>query len=95
LSRLALSWSAVGVVAMALVAIAFSIAPRACEGGLETYLKWGLAAIAGVFALPFVARAANDMLVRVGLAFAFALIGAGAWIAGLFIANVQILCRLF
>ena len=58
-----------------LVAIAFWISPRACEGGLETYLKCGVAAIALTFALPFVARldpeadepTRGDLLTSVGI----------------------------
>lgn len=95
MSRLALAWVAAGVVAIALVAVAFWISPRACEGGLETYVQCGVAAFVAMLALPFVPGTADAMLARVGLAFAFASIGTCAWIAGLFLANVQILCRLF
>ncbi len=95
MNRLSLSLLAVAAVGLALVAVAFWISPRACQGGLETYFMSGVGAIVAMFALPFVARSANDVIARVGLAFGFTVFAAGAWIAGLFLADVQILCRLF
>ena len=72
---------------------AFMAAPHSCEWGLNAYFWSVVACIVALFALPFV-RSAPDAP-RIGLAFAFAAAACLTWIAGLFIANVRIMCRLF
>jgi hypothetical protein len=79
-------------IAIALVALAFAVAPRACEGGLELYTWCGGAALLLLLGLPFVARMGRSTLVRVALAFGFVVFGASAWFAGLFAANVRFIC---
>jgi len=46
-------------------------------------------------ALPFAVRLEASGVKRVGIGLALALGGVAIWIAGLFAANVRILCRLF
>lgn len=87
--------SAVSAIVVSLIAAAFWIAPRACEGGLEVYFFLGIAGIVAMLALPFILRSSVSLLVRVFLALGFAIVGAVGWVVGLLAANVQILCRLF
>jgi len=84
--------AAVGTI---VVALAFFAAPRSCEGGLELYVWVGVAAIVALAVLPFAARAAATMPRRIAWSAAFTAFGIAVWIAGLFAANVRIMCRLF
>jgi hypothetical protein len=84
-----------GILCAALFAFAFVAAPKSCEWGLTAYFWSGVTCVLALFALPLVLRAAPSTRDSIGLAFAFAAAGCGAWIAGLFVANVQIMCRLF
>lgn len=81
-------------VATTLVALAFLVAPHACEGGLRVYFACGALAVFSLFALPFIARIGNSLLARTGAAFGFALFAAGAWVVGFFAANVRFICGL-
>ncbi len=78
-----------------LLALAFMVAPHSCEGGLEIYLWSGIAVVVAMLALPFVVRTGGPLLACVGWSLGFALLGAALWLAGLFAANVRIICRLF
>jgi hypothetical protein len=82
-------------VALALLGFAFWIAPRACTGGVELYVKAGVTSLGVLLALPFVVRSGASVRGRVGWALAFAFFGAAVWVIGRFAANVNILCRLF
>jgi hypothetical protein len=93
--RRTLALIAGGVLCAALLVLAFVAAPKSCEWGLAAYWWSGVACVLVLFALPFALRAAPSMRGRIGLALAFAVAGCGAWVAGLFAANVRILCRLF
>ena len=84
-----------GGVCAALFAFAFVAAPHACEWGLTAYFWSGVASLLILFATPFALRTDRTILVGVGLGFGFAVLGAAIWFAGLFAANVRILCRLF
>jgi len=79
----------------AMVVSALVAAPRSCEGGLEAYLLAGLIGVPGMFAVPMFLRSDQSMLRRLAGAALFAAIGGAVWLAGLFGANVRILCRLF
>jgi hypothetical protein len=81
-------------IATGLVVLAFVVAPRACNGGLELYIWCGGAALLLLFGLPFVAHIGRSTLVRVALALGLLVFGAGAWFAGLFAANVRFICGL-
>ncbi|HJW10427.1 MAG TPA: hypothetical protein VJ598_01495 [Albitalea sp.] len=82
-------------VALSMFALAFVISPKACEGGLELYFWSGVGALVLMAALPFATHAGSPVLVRAGWAFGLVVLGAATWFAGLFAANVRILCRLF
>jgi hypothetical protein len=94
-TRASLGVVAVAAVAVCLLAAAFWIAPRACEGGLDIYFLCGLTALVVMAALPFVLRLGDSLIARITLAFGLVVLGAALWISGLLMANVQILCRLF
>jgi len=81
-------------IATALVALAYLVAPRACEGGLELYVGCGGAALLVLLALPFAAHMGRSTLVRVAFSLGFFVFGAGVWQAGLFVANVRFICGL-
>ena len=81
-------------IAIAVVGLAFLVAPRACDGGLELYVWCGGTALLVLLALPFAAHIGRSILVRVVWALGFVVLGAGAWFAGLFTANVRFICGL-
>jgi hypothetical protein len=81
-------------IAVALVALAYLVAPRACQGGLEIYVVCGGVALLVLSGLPFAAQVGRSMPVRIALAAGFLTFGAGAWLAGLFAANVRFICGL-
>jgi hypothetical protein len=81
-------------IAAALVVLAYVVAPRACTGGFEFYFWCGVAALLLLVGLPFATHTARSILVRVALALSFLTFGVGAWLAGLFAANVRFICGL-
>ena len=76
-------------------AVAFAAAPRSCAGGLGFYFWFGVAATLAMLAMPFVVHRDRSLLIRIGWSAGLALSGAAIWIAGMFVANVRIICRLF
>jgi hypothetical protein len=82
------------VIAIAVVCLAFAVAPNACKGGLDLYVWGGGAALLALLAIPFVTRIGQSILARIGWAIAFVILGSGTWIAGLFAANVRFICGL-
>ena len=82
------------VIAIALVVLAYLVAPRACAGGLELYVWCGGGALLLLLGLPFTARLGRSILIRIAIAIGFLFLGAGAWLAGLFAANVRFICGL-
>lgn len=78
-----------------LFAFAFVAAPKSCEWGLSAYTWSGLACLVGVSAVPFVAKSEMTISRRLLLGLGFAVGTAAVWLGGLFVANVQIMCRLF
>jgi hypothetical protein len=85
---------AAAAIATALVVLAFIAAPRACAGGFESYFWCGAAALLLLSGLPLVTHRNRSTLVRVALAFGFLAFGVGAWLVGLFAANVRFICGL-
>ena len=81
------------VIAIAVFASAFLFAPRACRGG-EVYFWCGVVALLVLLALPFIRRVGSALLVRAGAALGFVGLGLGAWLAGVFAANVRFFCGL-
>jgi hypothetical protein len=88
------TWIA-GSICAALFAFAFVAAPKSCEWGLTAYFWSGVAALVVLFAIPMALRTDRTGLQRAAFGLAFAAFGAAVWIAGLFAANVRIMCRLF
>jgi len=80
---------------VALVVFAFVAAPHSCEWGLDAYALAGLASAVGLFALPLVHHGAVPRIRRIPAAAGLAALGIAVWVAGLFLANVRIFCRLF
>lgn len=86
---------AAGVCA-ALFAFAFVAAPRSCEWGLSAYFWTGVVAVVLLPTAPFLKRfkpASARTPALYGLLYAGLVVC--TWIAGLFAANVRIMCRLF
>ena len=92
-TRLVLATAA--ALALGLLGLAFIAAPRSCAGGLELYAGAGAAVLAALALLPFAARVTPSLPGRAGWSIALTALGAGAWLAGLFAADVRIMCRLF
>ena len=92
MTRESVAFISAAVIATAMVALAYDVSPRACEGGLEIYIGFGGAALLLLLGLPFATHVGRSMLVRVALALAFFVFGAAAWFVGLFAANVRFIC---
>jgi hypothetical protein len=84
-----------GAVCAALFSFAFVAAPHSCEWGLTAYFWVGASALVALFAVPIVMRTDRDIFRRALLGSGCALLVLVVWIAGLFAANVRIMCRLF
>ena len=84
-----------GAICVALFALAFAVAPRSCEGGLETYFWSGVAALTALFIVPVAMRSDLSALKRAAFGVGFSALGAATWMGGLFVANVRLMCRLF
>jgi len=81
-------------IGLVIFALAFVIAPHSCEGGLDLYFWFGVAALVALPALPFATRMSGSLLASLGWAVSFLVLGFGVWLAGLVAANVRIICRL-
>jgi len=88
-------WFAGGALCLALVAIAFLTAPRACKGGFDIYFRTGIGALVALAVLPWLLRASRTRLVQCVLSLILPALGGLAWIAGLFAADFRIICTLF
>lgn len=86
---------AAAAIAFAMFLAAFWAAPRSCEGGLEFYLFFGIAALLVMAALPLAVSNASSLAARIGWAFGFLAFGFGIWVAGFAAADVRLMCRLF
>jgi hypothetical protein len=83
------------ILGAALFAFAFIAAPKSCEWGLTAYFFAGVAALIALFVLPLVLERNASTGRRLLLAFGLVVGGFAVWFAGLFAANIQIMCRLF
>lgn len=96
MSRMAAPFAIAAAIGAAVLAIGFLAAPHSCEGGLEVYVWSGVVSLLALMALPFFLMSADrSVRARLGWAFAFTGFGVAVWFAGLFLANVRIMCRLF
>jgi hypothetical protein len=82
------------IIAIGIIGLAFLVAPHACAGGLELYFWSGCTALVVLLALPFAARLGRSLVSRFFWALGFLVLGAGAWLLGLFSANVRFICGL-
>ena len=94
MQRATIGFVSAGAIAIAVVGLAFLVAPRSCNGGLDLYVWCGGAALLALLALPFAAHIGRSMLVRLVWSVGFVVLGAGVWIAGLLAANVRFICGL-
>ncbi len=95
MSQVGISLAIAGAVCAVVFAVAFVAAPRSCEGGLSLYVWSGGAALVALAALPFLMSLGASPLYRLAWSAGFVVSGACVWVAGLFAANVRIICRLF
>lgn len=79
----------------AVFAFAFVAAPSSCTWGLEAYALGGAIAVGVLALLPFARGSGASWRGRAVCVLFWAGAGAAVWIAGLFAANVRIICRLF
>ena len=94
MSRLVAMLATVAGICCALFALAFAMAPRSCNGGLEIYFWSGVVALCAMLVLPFAFRIGASLLVRSAWTLGLVILGAGTWLGGLFAANVRFLCGL-
>ena len=87
--------SIAGAICAALFAFAFVAAPKSCEWGLDAYFWCGVACLVVLLVVPVAIRTEHSVPARVALGLGLAALGAAVWAAGLFAANVRIMCRLF
>jgi hypothetical protein len=93
-TRARLGWPAAAGVGVALVVLAFAVAPRACAGGLDLYVEAGLVALAVLVAVPWVARIGRSTARRCAWSLALVVLGVVTWVAALLLANVRFICGL-
>jgi hypothetical protein len=94
MNQIAGPFSIAAVISAIVVAIAFGSAPRSCEGGLEFYFWSGVVALTALAALPFLTAIGSTLLNRIAWGAGFVMLGVAVWLAGLFAADVRIVCRL-
>jgi hypothetical protein len=71
-------------------ALAFVVAPRSCEGGLEFYFWFGVSALAVLLVLPFATRMSSSIWVNLGWACGFLMFGLGLWLRKLKIQDTTV-----
>lgn len=74
---------------------AFLIAPHSCEGGLELYLLGGAVLVLVLPSLPFMLLRHKSLSSRLATASLLGFCTVLIWLAGFFIADFRIICRLF
>jgi hypothetical protein len=82
-------------ICLALFAFAFIAAPHSCEWGATAYFLGGVTALAVLLFAPLFVDTDSPPSKRVLLGLGLDVIALLVWFAGLFVANVRILCRLF
>jgi hypothetical protein len=78
-----------------LLVFAFIASPRSCEWGLDAYFWFGALILLGLVATPFVRERHREPAVRLGHSLLLVALGAAVWVAGIFLANMRIMCRMF
>ncbi len=80
---------------VALFAFPFLAASATCDWRLSAYFYAGVAVLLGLAIMPFAVSGAGLVSSRLGSALIFAALTLAVWVAGLFAADVRIICRLF
>ena len=93
-TRARLGWLAAAAIGVALVALAFAVAPRACAGGLDLYVHAGFAALLALVAVPWIARIGRSTARRFAWSLALVALGVVTWLGALMLANVRFICGL-
>ena len=83
------------VLCLGLIVLAFAAAPHSCEWGLDAYFWSGVAVVLVLLVAPFVLERRRALWMRLLMALGSGGLGLAAWVFGLMVANVRILCRLF
>jgi hypothetical protein len=78
-----------------LLVLAFVAAPYSCTWGLSAYSGTGLLVLGTLFTLPLLRHRDTPLPLRLLHSLGLAVAGLGCWAIGLFMANFQLLCRLF
>jgi hypothetical protein len=78
-----------------LLVLAFVAAPHSCTWGLSVYGGMGVLVLGTLFTLPFFRHRDTPLPLRLLHSLGLAVAGLGCWVIGLFVANFQLLCRLF
>ena len=94
MQRARVGFISAAIIAIAVVGLAFLVAPHACEWGFGLYFWCGCVALLVLLALPFVAPVGRSLVARFSWSLGFAVLGATAWLVGLLSANVRFICGL-
>lgn len=84
----------IAALCIGLFGFAFVAAPHSCEWGIGAYAWAGAATVVALMALPFIAGRASSLTMGVCLSLGLGIAGCVVWLAGLFAANVRIICSL-
>ena len=95
MSQFVIPLSAAAVINALVFALAFIAAKRSREGGLVLYFRSGVAGLVLLAALPFLTAMGDSIPMRLAWGPGFVVSGVAVWLAGLFVANVRIINRLF
>ncbi len=87
--------SVAGAVCAALFSFAFVAAPQSCEWGLAAYFWAGVTTLVTLPVVPVAVLTDRSFPRRAALGLGLATIVLLVWVAGLFAANVRVMCRLF
>ena len=88
-------WPYAAGVCAGLFAFAFVAAPYSCDWGLNAYFIFGLVAMIAMFFVPIGLWRGTAVAKRILLGLGLAAIAFAAWFAGILVADMQLLCRLF
>ncbi|MEZ5445710.1 MAG: hypothetical protein R3F45_08025 [Gammaproteobacteria bacterium] len=79
----------------AMFSVPFLAASATCDGRLSAYFYAGVAVLLGVTIMPFLLRGGGIVSSCPGSALILAVATLAVWVAGLYAADVRIICRLF
>lgn len=85
----------VSALCLALLGAAFLVAPHSCEWGLTAYFWLGVAVTITLLVIPFAMKGNLHFFKRVLASLGLVALAAAVWVAGLYAADIQVICRLF